>query len=72
MTCNAPSNPNSEIIFNADCDGTWVMKLTTKGIFFNRDTFQNSSPDAFGLAVIQILEKSFSVKFEKIEPPYDK
>lgn len=27
----------SEISFNADNKGSWVMKLTDKGIFFNKD-----------------------------------
>ena len=63
----------SEIIFNADADdGSWVMKLTDKGIFFNRDRYPNVQPDDFAQAVIEILEKNFTVKFERKEPPYDK
>jgi len=63
---------NSEIIFNADIEGSWVMKLTSKGIFFNRDKFPDAKPDDFALAVIKILEKEFSVKFERNSPPYNR
>ncbi len=62
----------SSITFNADGDESWVMKLTREGILFNRDTFPDSTPDAFAKAVVEILENQFTVKFERIEPPYDR
>lgn len=62
----------SAIIFNADSDGPWVMKLTREGIFFNRDTYPNSTSDDFAKAVIEILEKQYAVTFEKKEPPHDR
>lgn len=54
----------STIIFNAEAN-EWVMKLTPRGIFFNRDRYPNAMPDDFANAVIEILEKNFLVKFEK-------
>lgn len=63
----------SQITFNADVgENTWIMKLTNKGIFFNRERYPNSSPDDFADAVISVLEKKFTVKFERKDPPYDK
>ncbi len=76
-TCDVPSlkirdNATGEIIFCADA-GKWVMKIVKdKGILFNRDQYPNSKPDDFALAVIEILEKHFSVTFERKEPTYDK
>mgnify|MGYP001599690657 FL=1 len=62
----------NQIIFNADVDGSWVMKLTDKGIFFNRDRYPDSDPDDFAQAVIKILEKEFTVKFDRKHPSCDK
>ncbi len=62
----------SEIIFNADTDGPWIMKLTNEGIIFNRDAYPNTTPYDFAVAVIEILEKQFTIKFERKEPPYDR
>lgn len=56
---------SSQIIFNAEIDGSWVMKLTTRGIFFNRDKYSESNPDDFAKAVIAILEKKFDVTFNR-------
>lgn len=61
--------PESEICFNADTD-LWALKITRNGIFFNREIFPNSLPDDFALAFIEILEKQFTVKFERKSPPY--
>jgi len=63
--------PSSQIIFSSD-PGTWVMKITrNEGIQFNRESYPFSKADDFAKAVIDILEKSYCVKFEKSEPPYD-
>lgn len=59
---------NKEIIFNRDVEGaakSWVMKINSKGIFFNREAFPDSSADDFSNAVIEILENCFEVKFIK-------
>lgn len=61
-----------EINFYADGDGSWVMKLTSEGIFFNKDRYPDAKPDAFAEAVIKILEKQYKVRFEKNNPPYDR
>jgi len=60
-----------EIIFNAN-DTDWVMALKDGAIFFNRDKWPNATPDEFAIAVIEILEKQYTLKFEKKEPPYDR
>lgn len=62
-----------EVTFNADAEkDNWVMKITRDKIIFNRERFPNDDPDDFALAVIDILEKCYRVKFEKTEPPYDR
>ena len=61
----------SEIHF-CSSTGIWVMKLTESGIIFNRERYSDSKPDDFAQAVIDILEKNFSVKFERKNPPYDR
>jgi hypothetical protein len=59
----------SEIIFPAG-NGQWAMKITKdKGILFNREAYPNTEPDEFARAVIDILERCFSVTFEKRTPP---
>ncbi len=73
-TCDASVNVGhdapSEIVFCADA-GKWVMKIVRdKGILFNRDQYPDAQPDDFAKAVIEILEKHFSVTFERKEPPY--
>jgi hypothetical protein len=63
---------SSEIIFSPH-PGEWVMKITRdKGILFNKDRYPDASPDDFAQAVIGILERAFTVKFERKNPPYDK
>lgn len=59
------------INFLADKD-KWVMKIKPEGIFFNREAYPDSNADEFANAVIQILEKSFAVTFERKTPPYVK
>lgn len=61
----------SEILFCCD-NQKWVMKLTKKGVFFNREDFPNASASSFAQAIVEILEKEFSVTFHKKIPPYDK
>lgn len=63
--------PNG-IFFHNDLSGKWVMKITEEGIFFNRQQWQNAEPNEFAKAVIHILENSYSVKFERKNPAYDK
>ncbi len=48
------------------------MKIVRdKGIIFNREENPHANADDFAQAVIEILERSFSVKFERKSPPYD-
>ena len=70
-TIDLGEDKSSEISFNADSN-KWVMKLTDKGIFFNRQAYPNAHPEDFAQAVVEILEKEFTVKFEKKFPPYDR
>lgn len=65
-------DPPSQIVFSCE-PGKWVMKITRdEGILFNREGFPNALPDDFALAVIEILERAFTVKFERKKPPYDR
>lgn len=52
-----------ELHFNCE-PGVWCMKLTNKGIFFNREAYPDLTPDDFALKVVDILEKKFTVNFE--------
>ena len=62
----------SQIIFSDGPYG-WVMKITNhEGILFNREKYPDAKPDDFALAVIEILENQFMVKFERAMPPYDR
>lgn len=54
----------SKIIFCSE-DGEWVMKITHgQGIVFNRERWPDGTPDDFAIAVIEILEKCFKLKFD--------
>lgn len=62
--------PN-EIIFYAH--EAWVMKITKdRGILFNKEHNQATTPDDFAKAVIDILERCYTVTFKKKNPPYDR
>lgn len=50
----------------------WIMRLTDKGIFFNREVYTDASPDDFAKVVIDILENSYDVTFNKKQPPYNR
>lgn len=56
--------PPSEILFCPDKD-KWAIKITKDGIFFNREMYPESGPDDFAICFIELLEKSFTVTFEK-------
>jgi len=76
LTCdesiNIERNAPSEIVFSAE-PGKWVMKIVKgKGILFNVEQYPDAKPNDFAQAVIEILEKHFTVKFERKEPPYDR
>lgn len=61
----------SEITFCPQ-PGEWVMKITRdKGILFNRERYSDAKPDDFAQAVIEILETTFTIKFERKNPPYE-
>lgn len=68
---NDLSNDKPMITFNADAN-VWFLKLTKDGIFFNKELYPNSQPDDFAQAFIDLLEKKFTIKFERTEPPYDR
>lgn len=62
----------SKIVFDSSGkDIDWVMRLDKDGIHFNRDRFPNANTDDFALAVVEILERNFDIKFMRKEPPYD-
>lgn len=58
-----PYNDDPDIIFSIK--DKWIMKLTSKGIKFNRDEFKNLCEDDFANLITEILEKSFTVKIYK-------
>lgn len=62
ITVTAPAPVNNEITF-CPSPGEWVMKITKSGIIFNEDAYPNAKPHDFAKAVLQIMERSFSVKF---------
>ena len=53
-----------EIIFG-DQKGSWFMKITKEGFKFNRERFPHAEIDDFAKAFMELLEKSFDVKFTK-------
>jgi len=71
LTCTKRSSERSEIVFNAN-NHDWIMKLTDEGIRFNRERYPNSTVDDFALAVIEILEKQYAVKFERKTPRFER
>lgn len=62
ITVYAPAPVKNEITFCPQ-PGEWVMKITREGIKFNEERYPGVSPDGFAQAVIDILERSFAVKF---------
>lgn len=61
-------DPTPSTITFSVSDGIWTMKIIKdEGVLFNREAFPNATPDDFALAVIEILERNFNVKFEKKE-----
>ncbi len=71
ITCKLDLPAPSQICFCPN-PNKWCMKITSDGIIFNREEYPNSKPDDFAQAVIDILEKAFTVKFERKQPPYDR
>jgi hypothetical protein len=62
--------PCNTIIFCLN--DTWIMQIKDgEGIKFNREEFPNYDIHDFANDVIEILEKKFTVKFDKKTPPYD-
>ena len=53
---------NSTICFSSG--DVWIIKITEKnGIIFNREYFQDRSPNDFANEFMDILEKLITVKF---------
>jgi hypothetical protein len=72
LRCECHKLNESVVSFNLS-ENEWAMKITRdKGIIFNRKKFPNAPPDAFAQAVIDILEKCYTVKFKRKYPPYEK
>ncbi len=65
FTC--PDTINIKIHENPDIDfiqkKTWIMKLTSQGIKFNREEFPNLCESEFAYEIIRILESCFTIKF---------
>lgn len=57
-------NEESSIICCPSKD-VWAIRITNKGIFFNKEIFPESGPDDFANFFIRILEKQYDVKFTK-------
>jgi len=72
LIINTSKYSTNEIIFNADLNGSWVMRLTSNGIFFNRKQYNDACTDDFTKEVIKILEKEFCIKFERKEEPHNR
>jgi putative NADH-flavin reductase len=53
-----------EFIFQTNKEN-WCIKIRKDGIQFNKKYYSDSSPDDFAKAFIEILEKNYTVKFEK-------
>lgn len=71
MTVNVkPENVKSEIIVSVDHD-TWILKITKEGFVFNREKYPLSQPSDFAEAFLKILEKEYTVTFEKREKEPD-
>lgn len=71
LTCTITDPPQTaEIVFKPN-EQDWIMKLSRdEGILFNRESYPDATRDEFANAIIEILEKCFTIKFEKKEPPY--
>lgn len=68
MECKIGENLKSQIIFQVDNEN-WAIKITKEGIIFNRELYPVSMPDDFAKCFIELLERSYKVKFlEKEEP----
>jgi len=52
------------MIFGDGC-GNWVIEISKEGIKLNRDHFHNFTPEDFAQAFFDILEKNYTVTFEK-------
>ena len=62
-------DPNAPHCITFCPDGeNWAMEIRNDGIFFNIEGFPEWQPDDFAKAIIELLEKSFTVHFEKIPP----
>ena len=64
MVCYRLSSPPSKMIFGDGC-GNWVIEISKEGIKLNRDHFHNFTPEDFAQAFFDILEKNYTVTFEK-------
>lgn len=45
--------------------GDWIFKITKEGFEFNREAFPDWSPDDFSREIIDLLENSYAVTFER-------
>ena len=56
---------HSELYFCIPGNDSWIMKLTDRGVFFNRDQFAKASPDDFAQSVVDILESDYDVTIKR-------
>ena len=56
----------SAITFSID-KGIWLIKMSKDGIRFNREDYPDYLAGDFAKQFIELLEKQFTVKFEKRE-----
>ena len=45
----------------------WFFRISKEGIFFNKEAYPDFIADDFAKAFVDILEKSYDLKFEKRE-----
>lgn len=55
---------NLQIIDSVE-PGKWIFKITKDGFKFNHQEYPNLTPDGFAQAFCDILEKQYTVTFEK-------
>ncbi len=67
-TVNIKMHENPDISFMQN--KTWIMKLTSQGIKFNREEFPDLCEDDFASKIVEILEMCFTIQFTKKEFDY--
>lgn len=63
ITCEIREPTQQQI--NITNNNDWLMRISDKGIEFNREAFPNWQPDDFTKAIIDLLENAYDLKFVK-------